>query len=198
MGRRPPILSAGRRPQSCPRAAANPAGGASLLALGAEDLLTVVCAHAALWSPIASVRWVADALAILRAEGRAFDWPRVAAQAARWNVVPHLVDTLHYLRDRWGVDVPATVFAQLTSVPVTAMDRRAYAVLGRMPGPADYLARPWHRYRLRCRDTSAIAAIPGFIRYLQITLGQPRARDLPLEILARFRRWRKDRKSGRR
>jgi hypothetical protein len=67
-----------------------------------------------------------------------------------------------------------------------------------MPGAADYLARPWHRYRLRSRDKNAIAALPGFVRYLQVTLGQPRARDLPGEILARFSRWRRDRKAGRR
>jgi hypothetical protein len=180
--------------------AAVPAGsdGATTLALGAEDLFVVVCAHAAQWSPIASVRWVADALAILRTEGDAFDWTRVATQAAGWHVVPHLTDTLGYLRDRWRVAVPAAVFAGLARADVSAADRRAYAVLGRMPGAADYLARPWHRYRLRSRDRSAIAALPGFVRYLQVTLGQPRTRDLPREILARFSRWRRDRKAGRR
>ena len=171
----------------------NGANGATSLALGAEDLLVVVCAHAARWSPIASVRWVADALAILRAEGAAFDWARAGALAARWHVVPHLTDTLGYLRSRWGVEVPASVLAQLAGTEVSLLDRRAYAVLGRPPSTADYLARPWHRYRLRSRERNAIAALPGFVRYLQVTLGQPRARRLPLEILARFRRWRRDR-----
>jgi hypothetical protein len=172
--------------------------GATLHALGAEDLLVVVCAHAAQWSPIASVRWVADALAILHSEGGAFDWARVGALAARWHLVPHLTDTLGYLRDRWRVDVPTPVFARMAGTEVSSVDRRAYAILGRMPGTADYLARPWHRYRLRSRDRNAVAALPGFVRYLQITLGQPRARDLPAEILARFRRWRRDRNAVRR
>jgi hypothetical protein len=172
--------------------------GATSLALGAEDLLVVVCAHAAQWSPIASVRWVADALAILHTEGGAFDWARVGTLAARWHVVPHLADTLGYLRDRWRVDVPASVFAQLASAKVSAVDRHTYAVLGRMPDAADYLARPWHRYRLRSRETNAIAALPGFVRYLQVTLGQPRASGIPGEILVRYSRWRRDRKAGRR
>jgi hypothetical protein len=172
--------------------------GATSRALGAEDLLVVVCAHAAQWSPIASVRWVADALSILRAEGGAFDWARVCALAGRWHVVPHVTDTLGYLRDRWHVDVPASVFARLASADVSTVDRRAYAALGRMPGTAGYLARPWHRYRLRTRKTSAVAALPGFVRYLQVTLGQSRARDLPGEILARYTRWRRNRKPGRR
>jgi len=173
-------------------------GMTAIRALGPEDLLTVVCAHAAQWSPIASVRWVADALAILRVDGSAFAWPRVVAQAARWHVVPHLTDTLSYLRDRWRVEIPATVFTQLATMPISSVDRRAYAVLGRMPGTADYLARPWHRYRLRCREQSALVALPGFVRYLKITLGRPRARELPQEILARFRLWRRDRALGRR
>ncbi len=172
--------------------------GAAIRALGAEDLLAVVCAHAAQWSPIESVRWVADALAILRGEGPKFDWARVAAQAVRWHVVPHLDETLRYLKDRWDVDVPETVFTHFASVQVTAIDRRAYAVLGRMPGTIEYLARPWHRYRVRSRDKGALAALPGFVRYLEITLGRTRTRDLPLEILARFRRWRRDHASGRR
>ena len=173
-------------------------GGTAIRALGAEDLLTVVCAHAAQWSPIASVRWVADSLVILRAEGDAFDWPRVVAQAARWHVVPYLTDTLRYLRDRWRVELPATVLAQLANVSVPAVDRRAYVALGRMPGTADYLARPWHRYRLRSREKTALAALPGFVRYLKVTLGRSRVRDLPMEIVARFRQWQRDRAVGRR
>ena len=179
-------------------AAPNHSSGAAIRALGPEDLLTVVCAHAAQWSPIASVRWVADSLAILRAEGSAFDWTRVVAQAARWHVVSHLTETLGYLKDRWRVDVPATVLKQLSSLPVPMVDRRAYAVLGRMPNTADYLARPWHRYRLRSRETVAVAALPGFVRYLKITLGRSNVRDLPMEIVARFRKWRRDRAVGRR
>jgi hypothetical protein len=173
-------------------------GGVAIRALCPEDLLTVVCAHAAQWSPIASVRWVADSLAIRRGEVQTFDWARVAAQAVAWHVVPHLTETLRYLRDRWRVDVPGIVFAQLASIPVPAVDRRAYAVLGRMPGTADYLARPWHRYRVRSREKGAMSALPGFVRYLQITLGRARVRDLPSEILMRFRRWRRDRANGRR
>ena len=144
------------------------------------------------------MRWVADALAILRVDGGAFAWPRVVAQGARCHVVPHLTDILSYLRDRWRIEIPATVFTQLANISVSSVDRRAYAVLGRMPGTADYLARPWHRYRLRCRELSALAALPGFVRYLKITLGRPRARELPGEILARFRLWRRDRAVGRR
>ena len=167
-------------------------------ALSAEDLLTVVCAHAAQWSPVAPVRWVADSLAILRCEGTHFDWPRVVKQAMRWHVVPHLVETLRYLRDRWSAAIPDAVFAQLASAPVSAIDRRAYTVLGRIPDATSYLMRPWHRYRVRTQDVNTLAALPGFIGYLKITLGRAHARDVPMEILARFRRWRRDRAIGRR
>ena len=168
-------------------------GGRAIRALGPEDLLTVVCAHAALWSPDAPVRWVADAMRLLQAEGHGFDWKRVGMQARRWHVVPHLAETLRYLRERWHAEVPDALLSQLENAPLNALDRRAYAVLGRMPGTTAYLARPWHRYRLRSRNQGVVAALPGFVRYLKVTLGLTRTRDLPGEIVARVRRWRRDR-----
>ncbi len=173
-------------------------GGRAIRALGPEDLLTVVCAHAALWSPDAPVRWVADSMRLVQAEGPRFDWTRVGMQAQRWHVVPHLAETLRYLRERWSVEVPDALIAQLDNMPLRALDRRAYAVLGRMPGTTSYLARPWHRYRLRHPDKGIVTALPGFVGYLKVTLGRTRTRDLPAEIVARVRRWRRDRASGRR
>lgn len=164
--------------------------------LCATDLLVIVCAHAAQWSPVASIWWVADALAIVRREGDSIDWNRVATMASRWHVAAQLHETLTYLRERWAVPVAASTLAALRDAPSAGVDRAAHALLMRMPGPIDYLRRPWVRYRLRSRDRSALAAMPGFVRYLRVTLGQPRRRGLPLEIAARFASWRRDRAAG--
>jgi len=170
--------------------------GVATRRLCASDLLVIVCAHAAQWSPVASVWWVADALAIVRREGDSIDWDRIATMASRWHVAAQLHETLAYLRERWGVPVAASTLAALHDAPIAGVDRAAHALLMRMPGPVDYLCRPWIRYRLRSRERGAIAALPGFVRYLQVTLGQPKRRALPLEIAARFASWRRDREAG--
>jgi hypothetical protein len=65
----------------------------------ATDLLVIVCAHAAHWSPVSPARWVADALMILHRAPERIDWARIAMLAQRWHVVPHLCDTLSYSRN---------------------------------------------------------------------------------------------------
>jgi hypothetical protein len=164
----------------------------------ATDLLVIVCAHAAHWSPVSPARWVADALVILRRVPERVDWARVAMLAQRWHVAPHLSDTLSYLAQRWGADIPRPLLNELRQASVGRIDRRAYALLGRMPSRVTYLGRPWFRYRLRTRDRSALASLPGFVEYLKITLGLASSRALMGEVLRRYRRWRADRVRGRR
>ncbi len=172
--------------------------GVATRRLCASDLLVVVCAHGAHWSPRAPVIWVADALAVLRTEGSRVEWARVALMAERWHVALHLSEMLDYLAQRWSAPVPAATIAALRQARTTRADRSAYALLTRMPSALDYLRRPWVRYRLRTRRLPAIAALPGFFSYLRITLGLRRNRALPREIVARFRSWRRDRAAGRR
>ncbi|MEP7064302.1 MAG: nucleotidyltransferase family protein [Betaproteobacteria bacterium] len=163
----------------------------------AADLLTIVCAHAAPWTPVSPVRWVADALRIVAGQDR-FDWPRVVERAKAWRVSLALHDTLSYLAERWQVDVPAEILRALKEAPVDAVDRRAHATLGGMPGLGAYLMRPWRRFRVHSRELPAWRALPGFVRYLEVTLGQPRVDRLPQEIARRIGRFRRDRRSGKR
>jgi len=168
----------------------------------AADLLTIVCAHAAPWSPVPPVRWVADALRIVGAEGdrrgAAFDWVRVAERALAWHVTLQLRDALGYLGERWNVAIPADVLRTLASAPVESVDRKAYVTLGAMPGLGAYLSRPWRRYRVITRALPAWRALPGFVPYLEVTLGRPRLHQLPLEIVKRIGRFCRDRRWGRR
>jgi hypothetical protein len=170
--------------------------GVACRQLCATDLLVVVCAHAAHWMPTSPVRWIADATMILRRAGRRIDWERVAMLAERWHVQLHLRDTLGYLADRWAAPVPARVLQELEAAPGSSIDRRAFRMLGKVPGTLAYLARPWLRYRLRTRELRTLAALPGFVRYLEITLGRDSAHKLPKEIAERFLRWRADRARG--
>jgi hypothetical protein len=167
--------------------------GVATLGLAPTDLLVVVCAHAAHWQPQSPVRWIADALKIMRHPSTRVDWDRVVMLAERWHVVLHLHDTLGYLSQRWLAPVPAAVLRSLSRSRVSDIDRAAYTLLGSMPNRVAYLRRPWVRYRLRTRDCGALGALPQFLRYLQITLGRDSVAGLPSEMLRRYRRWRKDR-----
>lgn len=165
--------------------------GTSTLAPCAEDLLVIVCAHATGWMPIPALRWVADALRILEARGGGIDWNRVTAAARAWRVTLQLADTLTYLATNWRVAVPAPTLERLRSTVVDEVDRRAYRGLASRPRLGAYLMRPWRRYRLRSRSVPAWRALPGFVRYLEVTLGRSHWSALPVEILRRLLRFRR-------
>ncbi|HXU52270.1 MAG TPA: nucleotidyltransferase family protein [Casimicrobiaceae bacterium] len=170
--------------------------GIAVRAPCAPDLLAIVCAHAAAWQPVSPVRWVADAIRIVGDDAAAFDWARVVDAARAWRVTLQLADTLDYLAGRWGIAVPPATLAALRATPVGRIDRQSYAAAATMPGTADYLMRPWRRYRLRARHVPGWRALPGFVRYLEITMGLRDWRELPREIALRLRRFRRDRRLG--
>jgi hypothetical protein len=163
----------------------------------AADLLTIVCAHGTQWSPASGVRWVADALHMLRGREAGFDWQRVLESGGRWHVALPLVETFSYLAARWNVDVPVGFLEDLRRIPVTAVDRRAYRALSVKPGFGAYLLRPWRRYRLRTRRMSPWRALPGFMTYLRVTLGRSKAHQVPMEAVRRALRFRRARRLGR-
>jgi hypothetical protein len=163
----------------------------------AADLLTIVCAHGTQWSPASGVRWVADALHILRGREAGFDWQRMLESGRRWHATLSLVDTLTYLAACWDVDVPASLLGELNRVPVTGVDRRAYRALSVKPGFGAYLLRPWRRYRLRSRRLTPWRALPGFLTYLRVTLGRSKVREVPMEVARRVLRFRRARRLGR-
>jgi len=170
--------------------------GVPTRALCPTDLLLAVCGRSANWSPIAPAFWIADALTLLGDPQVRIDWQRVVVLARHWHLLPHLRDTLGYLAHRWDAPIPQPVLEQLRGAHIGSIDRRAYGVLGEMPGPLRYLARPWVRYRLRTREVSALRALPGFLRYMRITLGCDSALTLAREVARRYLSWRTDRARG--
>ncbi len=174
-------------------AAAEPfaVNGVPSLALAPADLLVVVCAHGVRWAPDLPVRWIADALVIMERAGARLDWDRVVRLADAWHVVPHLRHALTYLAQRRHAKVPDRALQDLAAVRVPALDARTFTFLSRRPGLLEYIWRPWRRYRLRTRHLSAWSALPGFVTYLELTLGVRSAWRLPAEAVRRVLRWRR-------
>jgi hypothetical protein len=144
------------------RAAVEPAlfQGARLRVPSPTDQLLHVCGHAARWAPVPAVRWVADAVVILR-EGP-IDWPRLVAHAVRRRFVLRMREMLGYLRRALEVAVPPSVEAELARQPVSVVERleyrlrqREHRLLGELPA-----------YVFNCLRGEAhpLLALPGYLR----------------------------------
>jgi hypothetical protein len=103
------------------------------LMLCPTDQLLHVCSHGAIWSTIPPIRWVSDAMAILRSSKEGIDWSRLLIQARRTRQTLAVVDTLEYLRDRFDVAVPSSLLRDLRETKTTFLERSLFWAYAHSP-----------------------------------------------------------------
>ncbi len=147
------------------------------------DQLFHVCAHGLQWDWIPQIRWIADAVTVLR---EPIDWDRVARLAEESCMRVRLARALGYLRLHFNAPVPESLPERLErSAP--DWERREYRLLLK-PSPLGLFdSVSWHAHHLRRirpfdAEWSAAPAWLGFPQYLKTFLN---ARSLP-ELLRKL------------
>jgi Uncharacterised nucleotidyltransferase len=132
------------------------------LALNPTDQLLHACVHGFAANVVAPVRWIADAITVLRTSE--IDWSRLAMLARYLHVTVPLGATLAFLRARFQAEVPAEVVANLMSFRVPRSDQRYFEQLTCLKRNwRENVAYNWERHRRAHRDLHPllrIAAIP--------------------------------------
>jgi hypothetical protein len=157
--------------------------------LSPTDQLLHVCVHGLKWTPEGGVRWVADAMLVLR--GAAIDWPRIVEQAVRRRYVLRLRETLGYLRERMGAPIPDAAMRELAAHPVSSLERFEGRVLSREHRVLGQFPLYWCHHR-RHANAGPLADALTFPHYLRHAWGLGSLRQIPLGILARG--WRRMRR----
>jgi Uncharacterised nucleotidyltransferase len=139
------------------------------------DQLLHVCIHGARWAWLPGVRWVADALLILRAGG--IDWERLVAQAVARRFVLRLRETLCYLDSFMGGTVSSDALVRLSRCPISFLERVESRVRAREHRLLGELPVYWCHY-LRTRQSCGMRPF-GFARYLQEAWGLESMRRVP-------------------
>jgi hypothetical protein len=91
--------------------------GLSVLVPCAADELLLTCIHGWQWNPVPSIRWIHDAAIVVRHMQGDESWARLVAEARRRHLSFRLSCALGLLRERFDVDVPAKVLANLERGP---------------------------------------------------------------------------------
>lgn len=120
-------------------------GGAQSLALCPTDQLLHICAHGANWHPVAMLRWVADAVTVLRSG--AVDWDRLTASARDRQLTLVTADALEYLRSAFGAEVPEQALNAIRDSNVSRSERTARRAVTGPPTMVGALGDQWVRYR---------------------------------------------------
>jgi len=144
------------------RAAAEPVAfmGTRLRVLSPTDQLLHVFGHSAKWGPMPAIRWVADAVVILR-EGP-IDWSRFLAHAAERRFVLRMRQMLGYLRETLDVAIPRWVEVELARHPVSMLERLEYRVRSREHRLLGEL--PTYVFNCLRGEPHPLRALPGYLR----------------------------------
>lgn len=151
-------------------AAAEPievAGAATLAPCPADELL-LACVHG-IWSDGRPVRWVADALAVLRSSPE-LDWDRVLRRARAGAVTLPLALALEYLAEHFDAGVPRDVLAELERMRAPAIDRLTHRAWRGRPSKRRLVALALARYRRLRRLPPGPTREPSLRRYLRVWL----------------------------
>ncbi len=174
-------------------------GGVSAMAQCSTDLLLHVCVHGSRGQPDRVIRWVADALMILRDTASPIDWDRLVAQASTRRLSLAVGESLRYLAETFGAPVPAGVLARLEGVPVSWIERIDYRAQGAPPTIYWAVVHDTARYLRMTSGGPATRRLAGFPRYLAALWRLEHPWQVPLEAMrrvsrrlweTRFRPWR--------
>ena len=96
-------------------------------ALHPADSLLHAIIHGIRWNPMPSIRWVADAAAIVRATDQDLLWDRLLKQARKRGLLFRLGEGLGYLNETIGIPVPDSVLRECERHSPSLIERVEYS-----------------------------------------------------------------------
>jgi hypothetical protein len=151
-------------------------GTARVRVLAPADQLLHVCVHGLKWSPAPGIRWIADAMLLLRTTP--VDWDRLVEQAVGRSFVHRTRLALRFLRERLDAPILTGPLARLDAIRPVWRERGEYWARSRDHPWLGSLPFHWFNH-LRISGRSAVVALPSFSRYLQDLWGVDSLVDVP-------------------
>lgn len=149
----------------------------------ADDLLHTII-HGVKWNPEPPIRWVADAMAILRNDEHAIDWQRFSEQVKKFKVVLKTKEAFNYLKLTFNAPIPDNVLQFLNSAPLTLSEKRICKFDKKNPDtiPDSFSGKLYHLFVVYLRQSNRrtqIGQLTGFLKYLHFrTRGKKHLRIL--------------------
>jgi len=143
------------------------------LALDDGDTLLHTIAHGMRWGDVPTIRWIPDAMAVLRHGAAQIDWDRVLGEARRRRLILRLRHGLECLRERFGAPIPGDVLASARASRPSYVERMDYRYRGLgleerrrlMFGQYPYFFVDFLRYTAGWNPLRRALTLPEYMRY---------------------------------
>src|SRR5262249_13174852 len=97
--------------------------GVQTLQFSPTDALFHSVIHGVRWNREPPIRWIADALTIIKVAGGQIDWNGMVQFAEDDRLPGRLAMGLGYLRDRFGAPIPADIMERLRQRRISLLER---------------------------------------------------------------------------
>ncbi len=136
-------------------------------ALNPTDQLLHACVHGFPKNPMPSIRWITDAVTILRTSR--IDWGRFHAVAADLRVTVPCAETLAFLAENFDAEVAESEIAKLANYPASPSERRFFLRMSDRGARRwwETLEDVWTDHKRSNRDRSLLRSLPCLPRHLQ-------------------------------
>jgi hypothetical protein len=160
-------------------------GGERTRALAPAHQLLQVPVHGLRTQETPALRWIPDALLVLRSSRGAVDWEALVAAARTRQLTTHLGAALSYLRETFAAPIPEDVLDRLAASPSSLLERWTYRAAVMPPPRATRVLLHVDRYR-RLRALGDPDGRMGFVRFWARSRGLERAGQLPANVVRRY------------
>jgi hypothetical protein len=137
--------------------------------LNPADQLLHVCVHGVRWNDTPPLRWVADAITVLRASEHGLDWDRLIVQTEKRRLILPMRASLNYLRTLLEAPIPSGVLERLDNLPTSRLEHFEYQYKTRSHRDRafGYLPLLWCKHSRLAGDIGLPAKLWGFVPFLQ-------------------------------
>lgn len=145
-------------------------GNAETLTLNATDHLLHTCLHALPLNEFPPIRWVADALFLIRSE--TIDWERLITQMQAHRSSILMLHALTYLREGFAAPIPASVLQRIQELPVERWEHAEFLSLTseeKWPVRRRIWVYGFLRYQRTEPAADSRSALASFLEYWQMT-----------------------------
>ena len=120
-------------------------GNTPVKVLSPAHQLFHICWHGVQYSPTPPIRWIADAVMILRKSKDEINWEKLVEIACLHRVNLMIFTALDYLNKNFAASIPLKVLSGLKTAPLTRMQKAA-SILQMSENPAPWTRRKYLRY----------------------------------------------------
>ncbi len=154
-----------------------------LWTMSPTDHLVHLVVHGVRWDPVPPIRWIADAVTLIRTNE--IDWDVVATEAEQRGVALAVGAALRFLRDEFAVQVPHGQLSKVESVAPGRLERIDFRFQQGGAGAVSQISRYVTRYLRLTSRRSALERVRLFPLYLRAMWGLESAWAIPKDGLRR-------------